>query len=129
MKLTNFTHLLPRSTRVFCIISSSHLLSHAIWTSFYHLLNVLHVKSLIKTLPKFGQRGSWIAGMFVQLLIFLSTHTEKLISNAPGNLMEMFDAGNLAWHQKATQKYGGAVQFNALLGVRHLSSSVLHRSY
>jgi hypothetical protein len=47
-----------------------------------------------------------------------------LTLHASGNLMEMFDAGNLAWHQQMTRRYGGAVQFNALLGVRHSLSSL-----
>ena len=100
--------------------------TYVIWTTFYRLLNLSRAKSLIKTLPKFRRHSSWIACMFVQLPIAPLMYIEKLTSNELGNLMELFDAGNLTWHQQAMQKYGGGVQFDALLGVHHLSSSVLH---
>lgn len=76
----------------------------AIWLITSFILNKIRVKCLIRNLPTLG-RGHWFSG----------------------NLVDLFDIGNIGFHSEAKKRYGGALVIHGILGVSD-SSSVANSS-
>jgi hypothetical protein len=68
--------------------------SGVLWFIGSYILDKLRVKSLIRNLPTLG-RGHWFSG----------------------NLLELFDIGNIGFHSEAKKRYGGALVIHGILGV------------